>query len=122
MLGLLSASAASAAVATEDAAASLAGAPRNSQRYYYFTWKSAQGNCTPLVHDDWCPVSWLWAGRNYFYCQVQQPAHAWREGNSVNNWWLWTGLDTGGQGWISAVYVSVGGDWERIPGLPDCVF
>jgi hypothetical protein len=40
------------------------------------------------------------------------------------DWWLYTDLDSpaGAQGWISAVYVTVGGNYEPIPGLPDCLF
>ncbi|GAA4933049.1 hypothetical protein ACFPM3_04255 [Streptomyces coeruleoprunus] len=39
-----------------------------------------------------------------------------RDGNYANNWWLL--VDAGGpKGWISAVYVRGGRNWEPIPGV-----
>ncbi|MEU9831944.1 hypothetical protein AB0D67_10445 [Streptosporangium sp. NPDC048047] len=99
-----------------------AGPAANAQaRYYYNTWKNASGWAAPTPHDD-LPIGTLYAGRNYFFCQRQNAVHPWTEGKYKNNWYLYTDLDTprGAKGWISAVYVTVGGNWEPIPGLPRC--
>jgi hypothetical protein len=42
-----------------------------------------------------------------------------------NHWWLWTELDTGGDGWISAYYIKDQGDNEANDSqtgqpIPDC--
>ncbi len=91
--------------------------------YYFETWKSATGFCQPTPQTDSTSCGQLLAGRNYFYCQ-KRTADTWQEGEYLNDWWLYTDLDTpkGAHGWVSAVYVTVGGNYERIPGLPDCLF
>jgi hypothetical protein len=43
----------------------------------------------------------------------------------VNHWWLWTELDTGGDGWISAYYIKDQGndqanDSQTGQPIPDC--
>lgn len=43
----------------------------------------------------------------------------------VNHWWLWTELDTGGDGWISAYYIKDQGneqanDSQTGQQIPDC--
>ncbi len=49
-----------------------------------------------------------------------------RDGNgNFNHWWLWTDLDTGGRGWISAYYISGQGndqanDMNTGHPIPDC--
>jgi hypothetical protein len=39
----------------------------------------------------------------YVFCRRQGDEV--RQGSDYNHWWLWTDLDTGGQGWISAYYI-----------------
>jgi hypothetical protein len=69
----------------------------------------------------------LYAGRAWFVCQQQVP-HLENPpvGEYRNNWWLYTQGDVAysdqGWGWFPAVNVSGGGDYEPIPGLPDCGF
>ncbi|WP_219461559.1 hypothetical protein [Nonomuraea rhizosphaerae] len=65
----------------------------------------------------------LYAGRNWFACQMkgaENPA----VGGARNNWWLRTQGDKGyadaGWGWFPATYVSGGGNYQTIPGLPVC--
>ncbi|CAM5681298.1 MULTISPECIES: peptidase M23 [Streptomyces] len=55
--------------------------------------------------------------------QVTVDAHCQVKGDTVvdgpyaNNWWVQ--VTAGGpRGWISAVYVSTGNNWEPIPGVP----
>lgn len=62
--------------------------------------------------------------------QMTVDAHCQLKGDNVvdgpyaNNWWVQ--VDAGGpRGWISAVYISTGNNWEPIPGvsqnIEDCV-
>lgn len=92
-------------------------------KYYFTTWKAAPGfrSLTCSYDDPKCTVGELRAGRNYFYCQSKSS-----RGDVVgpyrNHWWLFTDLDSpaGAKGWVSAVYVTVGGQEQPIPGLPAC--
>jgi hypothetical protein len=84
-------------------------------KYYYNTWKDATGWCDG---GGWVSCGTLYAGRNYFYHQC--PGARWEDQGNYNHWWAWTDLDSPGgtQGWVSAVYFTVGGQDEPIPGLP----
>jgi hypothetical protein len=83
--------------------------------YYYNTWKNATGFCDGGTFR---PCGTLFAGRNYFYYQC--PGARWEDQGYRNYWWAFTDLDTprGSRGWVSAVYFTVGGQNEPIPGLP----
>jgi hypothetical protein len=62
---------------------------------------------------------YLYAGRNYFYCQDVGQQH--RALGYYNNWWLYTDDDSGHRNvWVSAVYVSGGGNNQPIPGVRRC--
>ncbi|GAB2987772.1 hypothetical protein GCM10023080_061720 [Streptomyces pseudoechinosporeus] len=70
-------------------------------------------------------TGYLYAGDNWFTCQQQftdRPNPP--VGDARNNWWLWTQGDEGysnnGWGWFPATKVSGGGNYEPIPGLPNC--
>lgn len=88
--------------------------PRQA-KYYYNTWHTATGWCD-LYGPAVCGV--LYAGRNYFYHQC--PGAYWEYQGYHNTWWAYTDLDSppGARGWVSAVYFTVGGQDEPIPGLP----
>lgn len=45
------------------------------------------------------------AGTNYVYCK-EWGAETTDNNGGYNRWWFWTDLDTGGQGWVSAYYLS----------------
>jgi hypothetical protein len=69
------------------------------------------------------PTGYLYAGRNWFACQMkgaENPA----VGGARNNWWLRTqgdkGYADGGWGWFPATYVSGGANYQTVPGLPVC--
>lgn len=67
----------------------------------------------------------LWAGTNWFKCQKRfAGAENPPVGSARNNWWLWTQADVGysghGWGWFPATYVSGGGNYAPVPGLPKC--
>lgn len=53
---------------------------------------------------NWHIVGYLNAATNYFYCKAWGSIVSDSSGN-YNHWWLWTDLDTGGQGWVSAYYL-----------------
>ncbi len=95
-----------------------------AQHYWYRTWKTVEALCYPTPGDDSTTCGTLYAGRNYLLCQLQKQAHPYHVGNYWNDWYVYTDLDTptGAKGWISAVYVTSGGNWEPIPGLPVCNF
>lgn len=71
----------------------------------------------------WGPTGLLWAGTNWFRCQ-QKGSENPRVGSARNDWSLWTQADVayalGGWGWFPATYVSGGGNYAPIPGLPRC--
>jgi hypothetical protein len=67
-------------------------------------WGTATGHSGP---DDGCPKAGsLFASTRpqYVWCRRWGGQVADSRGNS-NQWWLWTDLDTGGRGWVSAYYV-----------------
>ncbi|MFE9400054.1 hypothetical protein [Streptomyces flavidovirens] len=61
----------------------------------------------------------LYAGTNYFYCQAKgSTVHM--DGYS-NDWWAKTDDDSGNRNvWVNVVYLSGGGNYEPVPGLPWC--
>ena len=50
------------------------------------------------------------AGTNYVFCKEWGSKVG--SGSSYNHWWLYTDLDSGGQGWVSAYYLSKWGNDE----------
>ncbi|MFE4591088.1 hypothetical protein [Streptomyces laurentii] len=86
-------------------------------KYYFNTWRNATSYRYPSTST---PVGVLWAGRNYFYCQVSGERVVDSAGN-YNYWWAKTDDDSGNTGvYISATAFSVGGKDQAIPGLPKC--
>ncbi|MFF4348075.1 hypothetical protein [Streptomyces sp. NPDC001530] len=68
-------------------------------------------------------TGYLYAGDNWFLCQIKDVENA-PVGDAKNNWWLLTQGDVaysdGGWGWFPANKVSGGNNYEPIPGLPTC--
>jgi hypothetical protein len=67
----------------------------------------------------------LYAGDNWFACQKKWVGQENPPvGSARNDWWLYTQGDTGSThhawGWFPATKVSGGGNYEPIPGLPNC--
>ncbi len=56
-------------------------------------------------------VGTLYANTNYVFCKQWAGKVSDSKGN-YNHWWLWTDLDTRGQGWVSAYYLSKWGNDE----------
>ncbi|HEX6777247.1 MAG TPA: protein kinase [Ktedonobacterales bacterium] len=54
---------------------------------------------------NWHRVGTLYAATNYVFCKAWGSIVSDNSGN-YNHWWLWTDLDTGGQGWVSAYYLT----------------
>jgi serine/threonine protein kinase len=54
---------------------------------------------------NWHQVGLLYAATNYVFCKAWGPKVSDSSGN-YNHWWLWTDLDTGGKGWVSAYYLT----------------
>ncbi|MGW7416473.1 hypothetical protein [Streptomyces sp. NPDC054863] len=106
-------------VAQADSAAAPAASQVKIQgKHYYHTWRSAYSYASPTTTSAKKGV--LYAGRNYFYCQVKNQPHHDEHGNK-NDWWAKTDDDKGNKNvWVSATAFSKGGDWEPIPGLPRC--
>jgi hypothetical protein len=92
-------------------------------KYYFKTWKTAPAFRSPSCSydDPKCTVGELFAGRNYFFCQSKS-SRADAVGPYHNHWWLFTDLDSprGAKGWVSAAYVTAGGQEQPVPGLPGC--
>ena len=63
----------------------------------------------PGYRGGWTQVGTLYAGTNYVYCKEWGAEISDSSGN-YNHWWLWTDLDTGGSGWVSAYYLSLWGN------------
>ncbi|MEO7020751.1 MAG: M23 family peptidase, partial [Ktedonobacteraceae bacterium] len=68
-------------------------------------------------------VGTLNAGTNYVYCKEWGANTSDNNGN-FNHYWLWTDLDTGGKGWVSAYYLSRWGNDQAMDNsgnvIPDC--
>ncbi|MEV4948251.1 hypothetical protein [Streptomyces sp. NPDC053755] len=89
----------------------------------YVTASVTQGN-TPFEGDS-REVGILYAGHNWFTCQLKGRDNPVIQG-ARNNWWLTTLADVvtrpGASGWGSfpATAVVQGNDWEPVPGVPLC--
>lgn len=139
----LAVSSASAAAASQPAGAALASVPGPESievnwdgddyaKVYKNVWKRSNSFINqhgfaagaPSHRSGIYKVGELGSGSNYFYCQVKTDmTRRASDGNGsyVNNWWLLTDDDSGNENvWVNAVNVSGGGNYERIPGVPDC--
>ena len=58
-------------------------------------WRCANNACKR--------VGMLKADRNYIFCIKRNSQVS--VGKNRNHWWMWTDLDRGGQGWVSAYYI-----------------
>jgi hypothetical protein len=61
----------------------------------------------------------------YVWCRKQGGTVQNSSGTAFNHWWLWTDLDTGGRGWISAYYIAGQGnnqadDMNTHRPIPNC--
>jgi hypothetical protein len=83
-------------------------APTGSySKWWVSTFASAPGYYGAGAN--WHQVGTLYAATNYVFCKAWGPRVSDGAGN-YNHWWLWTDLDTGGQGWVSAYYLSLWGN------------
>jgi CHAP domain len=80
------------------------GAAFPTAKWWVTTFASAPG-----YGGGWRRVGTLYAGTNYVFCKDWGAQISDSVGN-YNHWWLWTDLDTGGQGWVSAYYLSKWGN------------
>ncbi|QKW37307.1 hypothetical protein HUT06_27570 [Actinomadura sp. NAK00032] len=100
-----------------------AAAPAAASKYYYNTWITADSyHWVGNGHPHWWKTGGkLFAGRNYFYCQNDWGIRHTDKYGNTNTWWAQTDDDSGNRKvWVSATVFTVGGQNERIPGLPDC--
>ncbi|HET8842034.1 MAG TPA: hypothetical protein VFN35_11240, partial [Ktedonobacteraceae bacterium] len=85
-------------------------------------WVSTFGTA-PGYRGGWTRVGSLYANTNYVFCKAWGAQTSDSKGN-YNHWWMWTDLDTGGQGWVSAYYLSKWGNDEARDNsgqvLPNC--
>lgn len=98
-------------------------APAAASKYYYNTWITADSySWVGNGHPHWLPTGGkLFAGRNYFYCQNDWGQRYTDKWGNTNTWWAQTDDDSGNRKvWVSATVFTVGGQNERIPGLPNC--
>ncbi|MGW5878488.1 hypothetical protein ACWFMI_18250 [Nocardiopsis terrae] len=88
-----------------------------SHRHYYSTWRDAR---TYWSQGSRYPTSgWLWAGRHYFFCQVEGEPHT--DGESYSTWWALTDDDTGNRDvFVSATAFRDHEPWQPVQGLPRC--
>lgn len=65
----------------------------------------------------------MYAGTNYVFCK-EWGAETTDNNGGYNRWWFWTDLDTGGQGWVSAYYLSKWSNDQALDNngnvIPDC--
>ncbi|WP_026128825.1 hypothetical protein [Nocardiopsis prasina] len=89
-----------------------------SRRHYYSTWRDAR---TYWSQESRYPTGgWLWAGRHYFFCQVEGEPHSDGE-DGYSTWWALTDDDTGNRDvFVSATAFSNSEPWKPIEGLPRC--
>lgn len=77
----------------------------------------------PGYRGGWTQDGTLYAGTNYVYCAEWGGEVSDNSGN-YNHWWFWTDLDTGGQGWVSAYYLSKWGNDQELDNngnpIPSC--
>ena len=95
-----------------------AGAAGLSHRHYYSTWRDAR---TYWSQESRYPTGgWLWAGRHYFFCQVEGEPHSDGEGG-YSTWWALTDDDTGNRDvFVSATAFRSSEPWQPVEGLPRC--
>lgn len=88
-----------------------------SHRHYYSTWRDAR---TYWSQESRYPTGgWLWAGRHFFFCQVEGEPHS--DGEGYSTWWALTDDHTGNQDvFVSATAFRVHEPWQPIEGLPRC--
>ncbi len=77
-----------------------------SAKSYIDIWTTALGRSGPGENCPQVGSSNTGSNPQYVWCRVwgdkvSNPANS----NEYNHWWLWTDLDTGGKGWISAYYI-----------------
>ncbi len=77
--------------------------PGSYSKWWVDTFASAPGYYGAGAN--WHRVGTLYAATNYVFCKAWGPIVSDNSGN-YNHWWLWTDLDTGGQGWVSAYYLT----------------
>lgn len=77
----------------------------------------------PAYRGGWTQVGRLYQGTNYVYC-AEWGAEVSDSYGNYNHWWFWTDLDTGGQGWVSAYYLSLWGNDQELDNngnpIPTC--
>jgi hypothetical protein len=71
-------------------------------------WVNTFGTA-PGYRGGWQQVGVLYGNTNYVFCKTWGAEISDSSGN-YNHWWMWTDLDTGGQGWVSAYYLSKWGN------------
>ena len=78
----------------------------------------------PGYRGGWTQVGTLNAGTSYVFCKQWGAQVSSSDGSSFNHYWFWTDLDTGGQGWVSAYYLSLWGNDQALDNngnvIPDC--
>ncbi|MCZ4099180.1 hypothetical protein [Streptomyces sp. H39-C1] len=96
--------------------------------YYCDSWQKAPVYGRTLITQR----SWMYAGSNWYTCQRQDIGHqnpvTYNADGSANrnDWWLFTLADEsvddgpGYWGYLPATYLVQGGNWQRVPGVPDC--
>ncbi|NEA72025.1 hypothetical protein [Streptomyces sp. SID13588] len=96
--------------------------------YYCDSWQKAPVYGRTLITQH----SWMYAGSNWYTCQRQDIGHqnpvTYNADGSANrnDWWLFTLADQsvddgpGYWGYLPATYLVQGGNWQRVPGVPDC--
>jgi len=93
--------------ATSSTAGSALKATGSINKYWVTTFANARGLQKNGI---------LYAGRNYVYCKmdfITDPRTNVRDAaGNYNKWWLWTDMDTGGQDYVSAYYLSKWGNDE----------
>ncbi len=77
--------------------------PGSYSKWWVDTFASAPGYYG--AGSNWHRVGTLYAATNYVFCKAWGSEVSDSSGN-YNHWWLWTDLDTGGQGWVSAYYLT----------------
>jgi hypothetical protein len=67
-------------------------------------WWATTFGSAPGYLGGWARVGTLYAQTNYLFCK-EWGAQITDSSGNYNHWWLWTDLDTGGKGWVSAYYL-----------------
>lgn len=91
--------------------------PLSYSKHWLNTWRNAPSYWYYLSSTDNLRAGTLFAGSNYFYCQVSGREYSY--GGYKNHWWALTDDDSGNKRtWVSDVYISSGGNDAPVPGLP----